>query len=163
MTKLDLQTRPPSRELLNDLYVFLKDLGMTKEMDNIPKPKIQDKLLHIFHILVTNNRFFPPEAQVYEMLQSFYKAVLYGETELKWRNTKGLVDAFRQWASKPHLQGAFTTVKQIAPSKELPIEQWEDQRIETTINIMDKLGLLGRNTDGFYYKITQEGIKRGLL
>lgn len=163
MIKSDLQTQPPNRELLNDLYVFLKDLGMTKEIDNIPKPKIQDKLLHIFHILVTNNKFFPAEAEVHTMLHAFFQAVIYGDAELKWRNTKGLIDAFRQWASKPHLRGAFTVVKQIPPTKELPIEEWDDQRIQTTLNLMSKLGLLGRESDGFYFKITQEGIKRGMI
>lgn len=165
MTKSDLDVRPPSGELLNMLYVFLRDIGMQKEVESINKVKTRDKLLAIFNKLVTNNPYFPLEADVDLMTRSFIDAVTYSRVELKYRNTKGLIDAFKMWSAQDHIRDKFVIRKELPPSKPRIIEEWTDEEISRTVDNLKKIGSFIEIADpnGYMYKIKQEAIKRGIV
>jgi hypothetical protein len=162
MTKEELKTNPIEPELLNLLYVFLKDIGLNKEVEAVNKNKVKTKTRKVFHQLVTDNPYFPNNADVDLMLRAFFKDCIYGGVEIKGRSIKALVGAFRDFSIKPHLQNAFRVNRELPPKTERTIEEWTDQEIRKAVENVERLGL-GWNDTNFYQRIKQQANLRGIL
>lgn len=162
MQKLDLATQPPSEELLLTFYTFLKDVGLGKEVEALKKQNTRNKLLKVFNQLVTDNPYFPSDADVDLMLRAFMKDVIYGGVEMKRVNIRSLCLAFKDFASKPHLKEAFRVNRELPPRKERRIEDWSDQQIKQAIENIHKLGIMW-NDSNFYQRIQTQAKERGIL
>jgi len=162
MQKLDLTTQQPSEELLNTFYQFLKDIGLGKEVEALKKQNTRNKIMKVFNQLVTDNPYFPNEADVDLMLRAFMKDVIYGGVDMKYRNIRGLTIAFKEFASRPHLKEAFRVNKELPPKHERTIEEWSDEEIERAVKNMGKLGLIYEDHP-FYNRITNQAKQRGIL
>jgi len=152
MQKQDLEISKLSEELLRTFYQFLKDIGLGKEVESLKKQNTRNKVTKVFNQLVTDNPYFPADADVDLMLRAFMKDVIYGGVEMKQRNVRSLCLAFKDFASKPHLKEAFRV---------RTIEEWTDEEIEKAYKNMGKLGLVYENHP-FYNRITNQAKQRGI-
>lgn len=148
--------------MLNTFYQFLKDIGLGKEVEALKKQNTRNKIMKVFNQLVTDNPYFPNEADVDLMLRAFMKDVIYGGVDMKYRNIRGLTIAFKEFASRPHLKEAFRVNKELPPKHERTIEEWSDEEIERAVKNMGKLGLIYEDHP-FYNRITNQAKQRGIL
>lgn len=162
MQKQELEISKLSNELLSTFYQFLKDIGLGKEVEALKKQNTKNKIVKVFNQLVTDNPYFPADADVDLMLRAFMKDVIYGGVEMKYRNIRGLCLAFKSFASKPHLKDAFRVNKELPPKHERTIEEWSDEEIERAVTNMGKLGLVYEDHP-FYNRITNQAKQRGIL
>jgi len=147
---------------LSAFYQFLKDVGLGQEVEALKKQNTRNKIVKVFNQLVTDNPYFPADADVDLMLRAFMKDVIYGDVEMKYRNIRGLCLAFKDFASKPHLKDAFRVNPELPPKHERTIEEWSDEEIEKAYTNMGKLGLVYEDHP-FYDRIKQQAIQRGLV
>jgi hypothetical protein len=162
MQKQELEISKLSNELLSTFYQFLKDIGLGKEVEALKKQNTRHKIVKVFNQLVTDNPYFPAEADVDLMLRAFMKDVIYGGVDMRYRNIRGLCLAFKDFASKPHLKEAFRVNKELPPKHERTIEEWSDEEIERAYENMGKLGLI-YESHPFYDRIKQQAKERGLV
>lgn len=161
MIKSEVPTQYLNAELLNKLYVFLKDIGLDREVEAVNKNKTREKTRKIFHQLVTDNPYFPTDADVDLMLRAFYKDCIYGGVEVKGRSIKALIGAFRDFSMKPHIQNAFRVNKELPPKTQRTIEEWTNEEIQQTLNNLEKLRI-HYGSKPIYQRIHQEAKTRGL-
>jgi hypothetical protein len=70
MQKQELEISKLSNELLSTFYQFLKDIGLGKEVEALKKQNTRNKIVKVFNQLVTDNPYFPADADVDLMLRA---------------------------------------------------------------------------------------------
>ena len=159
--------------ILNTFYVFLKDIGMTYDLDKMNKENRRKFVLHAFESVFIFNSRCPAQINMTAVMAKFMMHVVYNAEALKAKNTRGLVTCFNEWINRKEiLQELGVKLPKALPppdaSRPLPLgnlETWPDDLIQQQASMIEALGYRSALPDqakGYSFRILTELAKRNL-
>lgn len=145
--------------ILNTFYVFLKDIGMTYDLDKMTKDNRRKFVLHAFESVFIFNSRCPAQIEMTGIMAKFMSHVVYDAEALKEKNTRGLVTCFNEWINRKEvleslgvqLAKALPPPDATRPAPLGNLEDWPDDLIQQQASMIEALGYHGAlETTGFF-------------
>ena len=159
--------------ILNTFYVFLKDCGMTYDLDKMTKENRRKFVLHAFESLFIFNSRCPAQINMNGIMAKFMSHVVYDTEALKEKSTRGLVTCFNEWINRKEVLASLGVQlsKALPPpdaSRPAPVgrlEDWPDDLIQQQASMIEALNYraaLPDQSKGYSFRILTELAKRNL-
>lgn len=179
------------REMLNAIYLFLIDIGASRDIPESEGPR-KAFIQRVHESLSVNNPFYPEDIPFHVVYPRFFSVVINNQVERRGNNISALVGAFKNWISNPRVtEELYETWYRIEPSaapKQLqsavpgetpdeietnriiegqPVEKWPDsvlkEQLQTIQRIFGQLEEVMPSTSGYRKQVIQEAKNRGLV
>jgi len=159
--------------ILNTFYVFLKDCGMTYDLDKMTKENRRKFVLHAFESLFIFNSRCPAQINMNGIMAKFMSHVVYDAEALKEKSTRGLITCFNEWINRKEvLQSLGVQLAKALPppdaSRPAPVgrlEDWPDDLIQQQASMIEALNYRAappEQSQGYSFRILTELAKRNL-
>ena len=159
--------------VLNTFYVFLKDCGMTYDLDKMTKDNRRKFILHTFESLFIYNSRCPAQINMNSIMAKFMSHVVYDSEALKEKSTRGLVSCFNEWINRKEVLETLGVrlAKSLPPpdaNRNTPLgflEDWPDDLIQQQASMIEALNYKSAMPDlahGYSNRIMNELKKRNL-
>ena len=164
------------RDLLNELYKFLVDIGANRELPE-DKPALKQYLIRLHETIAIKNGMFPLYSPFLDIYKAWMSDVVYGKIGRNGNNISALVRCFNEWYKinaatwinngSPDLQVERASGK--GPSGKR-VEEMDDDQLVSLLQTLEKIGGSDMkslfNTTGsesFTNRVLEECKKRGLV